>query len=367
MAVLNRIIIQNYRNIAFGELEFSPKVNCISGSNGAGKTNLMDAVYYLSMTKSAFSSSEKYNFRFGCDGFSISGRYSMPDGLTSEFSIQVSSSLEKKLKRDGKPYKKISDHIGELPIVMVSPSDGSLVSDSGEERRRFLSSVLSQMDRTYLHNMQLYNRLLAQRNRLLKDFSPDPDLISSYDGRMSSAAAEIYSARSSFIKELSPIVEDYYRVISGGRENVSVEYVSDLDKGDLESLLASSRERDLALRYTSAGVQRDELLFSMNGAPLRRCGSQGQMKSFIVSLKFAQYEFMKRSYGFPPLLLLDDVFDKLDMSRVSNLLSMVAGKDFGQIFITDSNKVRLSRLVEGVTNDCAFFEASGGEFTKEER
>lgn len=364
MAILNKIVVQNYRNITLAELEFSPKVNCISGDNGEGKTNLMDAIYYLSMTKSAFSTSEKFNFRFGTDNFSLSGDYTMSDGLRSLFSVQVSSSLEKKLKKDSKPVKRMSEHIGELPIVMVSPSDTSLVSDSGEERRKFLNNVLSQMDRSFLYNIQQYNRLLVGRNKLLKLPQPDMDLIASYDARMSSFATAVHEARASFVKNLSPIVADYYAMLSGGKEQVSIQYVSDLDKGDLESILASSRERDMALRYTSAGVQRDELVFLMNGNPIRKCGSQGQQKSFLVSLKFAQYELMKRNYGFPPILLLDDVFDKLDMNRISNLLSMVAGNEFGQIFITDSNKVRLEGILNGITEDKAFFETTAGDFRR---
>ena len=364
MPVLRKIVVQDFRNIVFQELSFSPNINCISGDNGEGKTNLMDAIWYLSMTKSAFASSDRFNFRHGTEVFAISGTYDMGhDGAPlARFSVQADSKGEKKVRRDDKAYTKISEHIGVLPIVMVSPSDIALVSESGDDRRRFVNSVLSQMDREYLSSMQQYNRLLSQRNRMLKDGSFDGGLMDIFDSKMEEYAIRIFEARDAFIKDLVPVVSEYYCNLSGGRETVSIDYHSDLYKGSLMELLKASREKDTLLRYTSAGVQRDDFIFKMDGYPIRRCGSQGQQKSFLVSLKFAQYEIMKRRYGFPPILLLDDVFDKLDMGRISNLLGMVAGSDFGQIFITDSNKVRMSGIVDAITADRAYFEAQGGEF-----
>lgn len=362
MPVLKKIVVQNFRNIAFQELAFSPNVNCISGNNGEGKTNLMDAVWYLSMTKSAFASSDRFNFRHGTDSFAVSGTYSMAPAPDARFSVQVDDKGGKKVRRDDKVYSKISDHIGVLPIVMVSPSDTSLVSESGDDRRRFVNSVLSQVDREYLAAMQQYNRLLFQRNKMLKDGAFDESLLDVFDERMNEYAGLIHERREAFVEELIPLIAERYEALSGGREVVSVEYRSDLKKGSLVDLLKACREKDKVLRYTTAGIQRDDFVFGMNGYPIRRCGSQGQQKSFLVSLKFAQYELMKRKYGFPPTLLLDDVFDKLDMSRISNLLGMVAGSDFGQIFITDSNKVRMSGIVDGLTSDRTYFEAVGGEF-----
>ena len=368
MPTLKKIVVQDFRNIAFQELSFSPNVNCISGNNGEGKTNLMDAVYYLSMTKSAFSTSDRFNFRHGMDAFAIAGTYSMngpsgdPQGPAARFSVQVDSKGEKKVRRDDKPYQRISEHIGVLPIVMVSPADIALVSESGEDRRRFVNSVLSQMDREYLTAMQQYNRLLFQRNRMLKDGTCDESLLAIFDERMEEHASRIFATRVAFVKDLEPVVADYYRTLSGGKESVSIGYQSDLRKGSLGELLKASREKDLSFKYTTAGIQRDDFIFRMDDYPIRRCGSQGQQKSFLVSLKFAQYEIMKRRYGFPPMLLLDDVFDKLDMGRISNLLGMVAGSDFGQIFITDSNKVRMAGIVDNLTADRAYFEAVGGEF-----
>ena len=364
MPVLEKMMVSGFRNIEFQELEFSPNVNCISGNNGEGKTNLLDAVWYLSMTKSAFSSSDRFNFRYGSDEFSLSGTYRMENGLESRFAVRVTSGGEKRLLRDDKPYGRISEHIGVLPIVMVSPADTSLVSESGEERRKFVNSVLSQMDREYLSAVQQYNRLLLQRNRILKGVAPDRELLSVFDLRMAPYADYIFTARKRFAADISPIVSHYYKEVSGGREEVSITYTSDLDNGGLDEVLARSREKDMALRYTSAGVHRDDLVFTMDGYPIRRCGSQGQQKSFLVSLKFAQYDIMKKSYGFAPTLLLDDVFDKLDMKRIANLLSMVAGNEFGQIFITDSNKVRMASLVDSLTDDRAYFECSAGCFTR---
>ena len=364
MPILEKIVISDFRNIELQELEFSPNINCISGNNGEGKTNLLDAVYYLSMTKSAFASSDKFTFRHGTEEFSIAGTYRMENGLASRFALKMTTKGEKKVKRDDKPYNKVSEHVGVLPVVMVSPADISMVSESGEERRKFVNAVLSQMDHEYLVALQQYNRLLQQRNKMLKDMNPDRSLLEVIDMRMAALADPIYKARKKFVEDLKPIVSEYYRLVSGGSEEVDITYETEMDKAPLDQLLAASYDRDRALRYTSSGLQRDDFGFTMNGWPLRRHGSQGQQKSFLVSLKFAQYEIMKRSYGFAPLLLLDDVFDKLDMGRISNLLQMVSGKDFGQIFITDSNKVRMSGIVDVLTQDRAYFETSAGTFKK---
>lgn len=364
MPILKKIVISDYRNIQLQELEFSPNVNCISGNNGEGKTNLLDAVYYLSMTKSAFASSDRFNFRHGTDTFSLSGTYVMENGLTSRFSIKASSKGEKKMRRDDKSYDRVSEHIGVLPVVMVSPSDISLVSESGDERRRFANSVLSQMDPSYMSAMQQYNRLLQQRNRMLKDMEVDRSLMEVIDMRMSALAEPVYQARKKFVEDLAPVVSEFYKILSGDSEKVCIEYETELSKASLDQLLSAAFDKDCMLKYTSSGIQRDDFIFTMNGYPIRRYGSQGQQKSFLVALKFAQYEVMKNKYGFAPMLLLDDVFDKLDMGRISNLLQMVASNEFGQIFITDSNKIRMSGIVDGLTRDRAYFDTAGGSFTR---
>ncbi len=364
MPILEKIVISDFRNIQLQELEFSPNVNCISGNNGEGKTNLLDAIYYLSMTKSAFAPSDRFTFRHGTDEFSLAGTYRMENGLSSRFALKMSTKGEKRVRRDDKPYGRVSEHVGVLPIVMVSPADISMVSESGEERRRFVNAVLSQMDREYMVSLQQYNRLLLQRNRILKDMQADMSLLEVIDMKMAALAEPIYNARKKFAGDLKPLVSEYYRALSGGAEQIDIEYDSDLSKAPLDRLLAASFEKDRILKYTTAGIQRDDFIFTMNTHPIRRCGSQGQQKSFLVSLKFAQYEIMKKNYGFAPVLLLDDVFDKLDMSRISNLLQMVASNDFGQIFITDSNKVRMAGRGDGLTQDRAYYETVGGTFNR---
>ena len=339
MATLQKIVIQDFRNIRLQELSFSPNINCISGGNGEGKTNLLDAIWYLSMTKSAFSASDRFNFRYGTSAFALSGTYAMPGGTSARFSIRVADGGQKTVRRDDKPYERISAHIGVLPIVMVSPADIAMVSESGEERRKFVNAVLSQMERPYLADMQQYNRFLLQRNKLLKAGVGDEDLLSTFDERLAALAEPIFARRTAFCERLVPMVQQYYAEISGGREQVGIEYRSDLQKGDLRELLRSRREREV------------------------RCGSQGQQKSFLVALKFAQYEVMKEGYGYPPIMLLDDLFDKLDMNRVGNLLRVVADKEFGQIFLSDSNKVRTGSIVDTLTSDRSYFETAGGVFT----
>lgn len=362
MSYLEKTVIQDFRNITLQELDFSPNVNCISGGNGEGKTNLLDAIWYMSMAKSAFAQSDVHNFRRGCSSFALSGLYHMDNGLQSRFSIGVGAQ-GKQIRRDDKPYERISEHIGVLPIVMVSPADTALISESGEQRRRFANSVISQMDSGYLAGVQNYGRILMQRNRVLKDPAADIGLLESFDMMLARDGALIHEKRARFASELTPLVRKYYERISGGREDVSIRYRSDLDRGPLDQLLRESRERDIAMRYTCAGVQRDEFVFTMDGMPLRQCGSQGQQKSFLVAVKFAQYEILRASHAHPPILLLDDLFDKLDMERVSNLLGMVAGNDFGQIFITDSNKVRIKGILDHITAESRFYEAKGGVYT----
>ena len=361
MPTLRKIVVRDFRNIALQEISFSPNVNCISGNNGEGKTNLLDAIYYLSLTKSAFPGPDRLNFRYGTDGFAIGGTYAMENGTQSLLSITVSDK-EKNLSRDGKPVTRMADHIGLLPVVMVSPGDLVIVSEGGEDRRRLANSVLSQMDREYLAAAQAYNRLLAQRNKVLKEDAPSPELLEVLDLKMEPPARKIVSARREFTSQLQPVVAEYYRLISGGGESVSLEYQADSEVTPLSQLFAARRERDLALRFTSSGPQRDDFLFLMDGHPIRHAGSQGQQKSFLVALKFAQYHIMREAYGFPPILLLDDVFDKLDLGRISNLIGMVAGADFGQIFITDTDSSSLSGIVDRITEDRAYFDTVKGEF-----
>lgn len=365
MAVLEKIVIQDWRNIALQEIEFSRKFNCVTGGNGEGKTNLLDAIWYLSMTKSAFSPSENYNYRHGVKAFGLSGSYLLENGLRTRVSIRVSEGGEKKVKRDDKAYGRVSEHIGLLPIVMVSPSDTAMVSESGEERRKFVNSVLSQMDPVYLNNVQQYNKLLLQRNALLRDGSADGGLLDIIEERMDCFARPVFESRKRFTEELNPVVSEYYERISGGKEKVGISYRSQLESGSFADMLRERRGRDSILKYTTAGLQRDDFLFEMEGYPLRRCGSQGQQKSFLVALKFAQYEIMKSHYGFPPMLLLDDLFDKLDSGRVGNLLKTVSGSDFGQVFLSDTSLERTRESLDILGTDARFYKAKEGVFSYE--
>lgn len=365
MPVLKKILIQDFRNISFAELHFVPGVNCICGDNGQGKTNLLDAVYYLSMTKSAFGTSDRLCTRHGMSSFSLAGVFAMQDGLHSRFSISVDEG-GKVLKRDDKLYERLSLHIGTLPVVIISPFDSSLVNEGGEDRRRFVNAVLSQMSQPYLAALVKYNRLLAQRNRVLKEYRPDMGLMAVLDVQMADEAAVIANARKEFSVRLEQRVSEYYRLLCDGSETVSITYRTDTLDSDgapvLKGLLSASKERDFYLKYTSVGVQRDDFVFAMDGYPIRKCGSQGQQKSFLVALKLAQYDIMKESYGFPPLLLLDDVFDKLDVHRISNLLKIVSNQDYGQIFITDTNRGRMEEIIRSIAPDAVFFTAVNGEF-----
>ena len=362
---LNRIILHDFKNIAEAEIEFSPKVNYIYGSNGAGKTNLLDAVYYLSMTKSYFSSSDQYVYAHGAQEATLCGFYQMDGGTEEKIAAAVRRGGEKIFRRGAKNYARFSDHIGLLPIVMVSPLDSALINDSGEERRKYLNFILSQIDREYLLHIQAYNQLLLQRNKLLKSEMASDVLLETISERMAPHAAYVHDARRKLCEQLRPLVQDFYRRLSQGRETVDLAYRSDLDEASLEEIFSREVEKERVLRYTTAGVQRDDLLFQLDGHPLRRCGSQGQQKSFLLAMKLAQFRFVKEIYGQTPILLLDDVFDKLDMQRVEDLLALVSTLDFGQIFLTDSNKVRLEQVSRGIDAPCRSYRVEGGRIIAE--
>ena len=269
---------------------------------------------------------------------------------------------EKIVKKNSKVYKRISEHIGRYPIVMVSPADTALVNGSGEERRKLLTLVLSQIDKEYLKMMQQYNQLLLQRNKLLKMDSVCWELVETIDFRMSLSADYIYKKRCELCSLLEEKVYSYYAALSSGKETVKLEYISDLHEGSLDEILLKERAKDALLKFTSRGIHKDDIEFTLNGMPLKKCGSQGQQKSFLVALKLAQFDIMKQLHGITPILLLDDVFDKLDMQRVEYLLSLVSGDHFGQIFISDSNKVRMASIVERFTDECASYEVAEGVY-----
>ncbi len=359
---LNTISLLDFKNIREAKLLFSPKLNCITGLNGSGKTNLLDAIYYLSMTKSYFTSTDIHSISYDCEKCRISGDYIREDEAIDNICIVLSREGEKSVKRNSKTYGRLSEHIGLIPIVMVSPYDNCLINESGEERRRFINSILSQIDNEYLLKLQNYNHLLVQRNKLLKSQPINDDLLFAYSAKMSVNAAYIHNSRAEFTKMLVPLADKYYKLISGGKEDISIIYKSDLDDSAPEMVFEKSLERDKILKYTTAGIQRDDLHFYMDGHLYKIFGSQGQQKSFLISLKLAQFEIMRDIYRKTPLLLLDDVFDKLDMERVEALLNLVSSNMFGQIFITDSNKVRVETILKKINGSSSSFEIFSGRF-----
>ncbi len=337
----------------------SPKMNCICGNNGEGKTNFIDAVYYLSMTKSFLSATDKFTYTFGKDRAVLHGSY-MAGSEQEDIAVSVCEDGAKCVKKNAKAYKRISDHVGHIPVVVVSPTDVTLVLDSGEERRRFLNMMLSQIDPQYLKAVMAYNKSLRQRNFILKQEKFQPLLLETVSEQMLPHAEYVFQARKDILKLLDEKTRAFYEVISTGRESVSLAYRSDLLEGPLAEQWNSAVTRDRAVGYTTVGVQRDDVEFVMNGMPLKKCASQGQQKSFLIAMKMAQYAIMKDVYGVEPILLLDDLFDKLDAGRVASLVKMVVKEDFGQIFITDTDRERLARIVGDFTSESRFFSVSGG-------
>ena len=421
---LRKLKVINFKNIREATLQFSPKINCILGNNGGGKTNLLDAIYYLSMTKSFFNIPENYAVTFGEQSMGLIGDYmlqekserihlaiklpdaadaSQPGAQASQQGAQASQQSpqasqqgigenrpgsnqlgatasqparnEKQLWRNEKRIAKFSSHIGLLPIVMVSPQDAILVNGSGEERRRFLNFILSQTDPLYLSNIQNYNSLLAQRNKLLNLCAGTgarsaatrgwDELIQTITLQMESPAAYVHAKRQELAESLSQYTAQYYKELSGNREAVTMRYQSDLNSSTPKEIFQRSQQQDLRFGYTTAGPHRDDMLFFIEGFPIKKVGSQGQQKSFLIALKLAQFQIIKQISGKLPILLLDDLFDKLDMTRVEYLLSLVAGETFGQIFITDSNKVRINQILARVDSTAKSFEVHSGTYREQ--
>ncbi len=372
---LERILLNNFKNIEEADLSFSPKLNCISGNNGEGKTNLLDAVYYLCMTKSYFHFPDRFSILHGATMAGLCGTYRMDDGTLDRISVAIygkNVQENKIVKKNDKIYKRLSEHIGAFPIVMVSPADGALINLGGEERRRFVNQLLSQTDREYMRMLQNHNRLMAQRNRMLKDEVIQEDLLETIDLQMEACSEYIYEMRKKICGMLSESVTHYYSKLCGGTEKVRMVYDTQLGGKPFMQIMQESRERDRFLKYTSAGVHKDDFIFEISDSgdesvfyPVKRCASQGQQKSFLISLKLAQFSIMKElSGGIAPILLLDDIFDKLDMNRVEYLLSLVSGNSFGQIFITDSNKVRMNALIDKIGGECRNFDVCGGKISE---
>jgi DNA replication and repair protein RecF len=355
---LHRLVLTNFKNYENSELVFSPRINCFVGNNGVGKTNILDSIHYLSLTKSYFNNVEGSSIRHGEDFFIINGVFSSNDG-DDNIVCSFMKQKQKSLKCNGKEYERFSDHVGRFPAVMVSPADSVLVTGGSEERRRFLNMIISQYDHQYLDALMNYNRTLQGRNKLLKEYATtrhfDDEMISSFDYQLVKYGTQIHQARVSLIGKLVPVFQDYYNIISMEREEVKLNYRSQLNNDTLENLLLANRERDRIVQYTTAGIHKDDLEFLMGGYPVRLLGSQGQQKSYLVALKLAKFSYIADQSGVSPLLLLDDLFDKFDADRVEQMIHLVGNHRFGQIFITDTHQSRLQQILEGSPTDYKLF------------
>jgi DNA replication and repair protein RecF len=345
---IRELSVLNYKNFGETTLLFSRKLNCFIGKNGVGKTNLLDAIYYLSFCKSYFNNPDSQNVRHSEEFFALQGKYEL-SGEREEIHCGYKLGQKKKIRRNKKEYERFSDHIGLLPLVMISPADSVLIQGGSEERRRFIDSVISQYDRVYLEWLVKYNRVLQQRNILLKELAghgkPDPDLFSIWDDQLVQLGKKIHHKRGMFLNELLPVFQKYYTLISRGNEEVSLEYGSQLNENDFSSLLLDSFARDRMVQYTTAGIHKDDLELKLGGYPIKRLGSQGQNKTYLIALKFAQFDFIRSLNQIKPILLLDDIFDKLDSERVEEIVKLVADDHFGQIFITDTNREHLDGIL----------------------
>lgn len=359
---LKRISILNYKNLEQVDLAFSRKMNCIIGRNGMGKTNLMDAVYYLSFCKSATNPVDSQNICHDQDFFVVQGFYETDDEDPEEVYCGLKRRQKKQFKRNKKEYTRLSDHIGLIPLVMVSPADSLLIAGGSEERRRFMDVVISQFDREYLDALIRYNKALLQRNTLLKaEVEPEEELMAVWEEAMAASGEVVYRKRRKFIDEFIPVFQSYYSYISQGREQVSLAYESHAAEGNLLELLAASRQRDRIMGYSLKGVHKDDLIMQLGDFPIKREGSQGQNKTYLIALKLAQFEFLKRTGSHTtPIVLLDDIFDKLDASRVEQIVKLVAGDSFGQIFITDTNRDHLDKILKKIEGDYKLFEVDNG-------
>lgn len=360
---LEKINITDYKNIKSAELEFTRRINCFVGSNGAGKTNFLDAIYYLSLCKSLSSTTDRQSVRHGSTFFIAEGEYTSSDSHNIYTFSYSTSPLTKSIKRNGKSYPKISEHIGAIPLVSVTPNDSALIGDSGDYRRKYLNSFISQVSVSYLNALIKYNSVIGQRNMVLKDerMQDKAEILEIYDMQLSELGHIIYDKRNEIVAELSPIVSHYYSVLSGEAESVELVYRSALETKNMSELLSAALSRDLETGYTSVGITRDDLTMKIDGYAIKRFGSQGQQKSFLIALKLAQFDIIARLRGVKPILLLDDIFDRLDGERVRALLSLVGSERFGQIFISDCDMERVNRILSSREVDYRVFNVNNGD------
>jgi len=358
---LNSISILNYKNIRQADLNFPSKINCFVGNNGMGKTNILDAIYYLSFCKSHSNSVDLQNIEHDADFFMLQGNYSLRDN-DEEIFCGMKRRQKKHFKRNKKEYGRLAEHIGLLPLVLVSPGDNDLILDGSEERRKFMDSVISQYDHTYLNSLLQYNNALKQRNALLKDETiADDALFEIWEEVMVQHGNYIHEQRKAFIDQFIPIFQEIYAFISTGNETVTLNYNSQLSQTDLSQKLRANRQRDRLIGFSMNGIHKDDLEMMLGEYPMKRVGSQGQKKTYIISLKLAQFNFLKRTHGIAPLLLLDDIFDKLDAKRVKQIVKLVASDNFGQIFISDTNREHLDEILSQIAQTTTVFQIENGE------
>jgi len=361
---LEKISLINFKNYEQLEVNFSEKINCFTGLNGVGKTNLLDAIFYLSFCKSYFNQADTKNINYGQNFFVIQGDYQRKNERENIY-CGVKRAKKKQFKRNKREYGKLSEHIGLLPIVMISPTDTALIIDGSEERRKFLDSVISQFDHAYLNTLIRYKRALQQRNSLLKFFAKqnsfDQSSLEIWNEQLIRLGTDIYKTRTHFIEQLIPIFQHYYQFISGDAEPVNLSYQSQLQQASYAQLLQQTLEKDSVLQYTSTGVHRDDLLLQIRDYSVKKNASQGQQKTFLIALKLAQFDFIKKNANMMPILLLDDIFDKLDAQRVQQIIELVSENNFGQIFITDTNPERVNKILDKIPISHKLFYVSDNE------
>ena len=363
-----QLSVVQFKNLEELTLVLSPKFNCFAGHNGAGKTNLLDAIYYLSFCKSFTNPADTQNILFGKDLFVIQGQYQL-NGRADTIYCGVKKGQRKAFKRNKKEYERLSDHIGSFPLVLLSPADTQLILGGSDDRRRFVDGVISQYNKEYLQKLIGYNKALQQRNALLKIFAEqrrfEQASLEIWGEQLSANGNYIYAERKQFFDAFLPVFSDYYAFLSQSREVTNIQYESTLHTGDFQAQLSAAREKDRVLLYTTVGIHKDDLNFLIHNEPIKKFGSQGQQKSFIIALKLAQFAFTKKIKGYNPILLFDDIFDKLDASRVKQLMQLVSKEDFGQVFVTDTHPDRLEDLFREIKSECKIFIMDEGNITEE--
>lgn len=361
---LKVLTLTSFKNYDEARIDLSNRVNCFVGNNGVGKTNILDAVHYLSLTKSFFNNVDGVNIKHNADFFIINGVFCSGDD-EEVINCSFQRQKQKSVKHDGKVYQRLSEHIGRYPVVMLSPADSNLIFDGGEERRKFMNLIVSQYDNTYLPILYNYNKALQQRNKLLKSYSSgvpfDKDSLLVWDMQLIRYGEQIYGVRKALVDELIPLFSSYYKLISLEKEDVSLSYRSQLHDAAYGELLSKSLEKDKFLEYTTVGVHKDDLVLEMDGYPVKSIASQGQQKSYLTALKLAKYEYIRQKCGVQPILLFDDIFDKFDTTRVEQIIKIVMNKGFGQIFVTDTNKERLKEILSKQDADYKMFDISDNE------